>query len=419
MNETKFWRNINRQNTNGCMNWLKNKDPDGYGKLRWKGKQTLAHRLVWTLVHGQIPADLCCLHICDNPGCCNVKHLFLGTQADNIKDMVSKNRHYKGEAHHKAKLTENDVLDIRRLGEKGLLHREIARKFNITRPVVSYILRGYNWKHVGGKLQSPRCSFLTKEEVIQIYKLAKKGVSQANIARQFNRSSGTISLLLSGKRRKNLYKECYLKKEIYMLKSVYGIEYFVPLINRIPRQDIRILTKQFLSEAPAYFWSVSATLSGSYHPIHSRGPGGTCRHTYETVLIGEGLASTEGIRQKDSPLELSMIMSALLCHDVTKYGEADDYTTIDSRKAYAIHGNLCYARMIKFAEKNISQKDVQKQWFMIGEMVQTHMGAFGPIAPKTTLQKIVSYADMCASMNFLIHPALLKEAKIAKEKFGE
>ena len=204
-----------------------------------------------------------------------------------------------------------------------------------------------------------------------------------------------------------------------MPKPVYGVEYFVPLINRIPRQDIRILTKQFLSEAPAYFYFVAATLSGKYHPIHSRGPGGTCRHSYEVELIGEGLAHTEGITKKDYPLELSMIMSACLCHDVTKYGEADDYTTIDSRKAYAIHADLCYARMIRFAEKNIPQKDVQKQWFKIGELVQTHMGAFGTKPPDTILQRIVSYADMVASMNFLIHPALLKEAKMAKEKFGD
>lgn len=204
-----------------------------------------------------------------------------------------------------------------------------------------------------------------------------------------------------------------------MPKPVYNVDYFAPLINRIPRQDIRLLTKQFLSEAPTYFYYVAATLSGKHHPIHSRGPGGTCRHTYECVLIGEGLANSDGITKNKHPLELSQIMSALLCHDAVKYGEADDYTTIDSRKAYAIHADLCYARMIRFAEKNIPQKDVQRQWFEIGEMVQTHMGMWGVKPPETTLQRIVSHADMVASMNFLIHPALLKEAKMAKEEFGE
>lgn len=52
-----------------------------------------AHRVVWELINGPIPDELGCLHTCDNPLCCNPKHLFLGTQADNVADMVAKGRH--------------------------------------------------------------------------------------------------------------------------------------------------------------------------------------------------------------------------------------------------------------------------------------------------------------------------------------
>lgn len=56
------------------------------------GKVFREHRYVWTLTHGQIPAGLVVCHTCDNPRCVNVEHLFLGTQADNLRDMDAKGR---------------------------------------------------------------------------------------------------------------------------------------------------------------------------------------------------------------------------------------------------------------------------------------------------------------------------------------
>lgn len=61
---------------------------DGTRKLR------KTHRVAWELAYGPIPSGMAVLHRCDNPPCCNAEHLFLGTQGDNVRDMVAKNRHY-------------------------------------------------------------------------------------------------------------------------------------------------------------------------------------------------------------------------------------------------------------------------------------------------------------------------------------
>ena len=75
-----------------CWEWIGNKDKDGYGVFTHNRKVAKAHRVSWTIHNGDIPPDTSVLHTCDNPPCSNYQHLFLGTQLDNIKDMVKKGR---------------------------------------------------------------------------------------------------------------------------------------------------------------------------------------------------------------------------------------------------------------------------------------------------------------------------------------
>jgi hypothetical protein len=70
---------------------------DGYGVLSVDGNMQLAHRLVWVYTFGPIPPGMCVLHRCDNPPCCNPDDLFLGTQADNMRDMAAKGRHWESQ----------------------------------------------------------------------------------------------------------------------------------------------------------------------------------------------------------------------------------------------------------------------------------------------------------------------------------
>jgi hypothetical protein len=88
--DQKFW---DRLSPNGeCREWSGSRDPRGYGRVGWRGKVVLTHRLAWELAHGAIPSGLLVLHHCDNPPCCEPSHLFIGTQSDNIQDMLAKGR---------------------------------------------------------------------------------------------------------------------------------------------------------------------------------------------------------------------------------------------------------------------------------------------------------------------------------------
>lgn len=76
----------------GCIEWAHSRSKDGYGHLVYKNQKWLAHRLTWTLEVGPIPEGMNVLHHCDNPPCCLVDHLFLGTQGDNVRDAWLKRR---------------------------------------------------------------------------------------------------------------------------------------------------------------------------------------------------------------------------------------------------------------------------------------------------------------------------------------
>lgn len=77
---------------NGCLEWTGARATGGYGQVRLSGLNVLVHRYVWELANGPIPDGMCVCHACDNPPCCNVDHLFLGTKSDNNADMATKGR---------------------------------------------------------------------------------------------------------------------------------------------------------------------------------------------------------------------------------------------------------------------------------------------------------------------------------------
>jgi hypothetical protein len=115
------------------------------------GREHGAHRALWMLTNGPIPAGLFVLHRCDNPPCCNPDHLFLGTPADNMRDMSEKGRAKgarKGEGHHNAKLTADQVRHIRTLITSGLSVRKIASMLSVSHGAVGHIRKGTCWSHL-------------------------------------------------------------------------------------------------------------------------------------------------------------------------------------------------------------------------------------------------------------------------------
>lgn len=146
-----------------CWNWKASKDRKGYG-ICHSGTYDRAHRVMWKVMLGDIPAGLCVLHKCDNPSCVNPDHLFLGTNIDNVKDRQSKGRTARGERHRSvtrpetvprgeksgmAKLTEKDVIEIRnsyipfKVGAWRL-----GKRFGVTKQTVFEILKREIWAHV-------------------------------------------------------------------------------------------------------------------------------------------------------------------------------------------------------------------------------------------------------------------------------
>ena len=132
----------------------------GYGQAYYKGKHVRAHRMAWEEAHGPIPEGMQVLHKCDNKPCVNVDHLFLGTHDDNMKDKVAKGRQAQGEntspylrpetvrkgsAHHKALLTEEDVLNIRATDARLV---DLAGAYGVSISTISNIKVRKTWRHV-------------------------------------------------------------------------------------------------------------------------------------------------------------------------------------------------------------------------------------------------------------------------------
>lgn len=121
----------------------------GYSTIKIDGKTYQRHRTTWELFYGPIPEGMYICHHCDNKKCCNIKHLFLGTQQDNVDDYNSKGlRNVKGTRNSSAKITEEDVVEIRRLYSKGLTQANIGFMFGIRQGHISRIVRGENWSHL-------------------------------------------------------------------------------------------------------------------------------------------------------------------------------------------------------------------------------------------------------------------------------
>jgi len=142
-------RFVSPEPNSGCWLFDGSWNVDGYGRIRIEGKLVGAHRASYELHKGQIPPGMLVRHTCDNPPCCNPDHLLLGTKKDNAADMMKRGRRVGpiGADCHSAKLTHDDVREIRRRRASGEMYTEIAKDYPVAVPNVrKAALRG--WKSV-------------------------------------------------------------------------------------------------------------------------------------------------------------------------------------------------------------------------------------------------------------------------------
>lgn len=131
----------------GCWIWGAGRAGCGYGQFQFKGRQIGAHRASWILYRGEIPAGAFVLHKCDVRCCVNPDHLFLGSNKDNVKDMISKGRQVvlRGEKHGCASISEKQAREILADTRRNYL---LAAAFGLGTSQISKIKKGRQWKHL-------------------------------------------------------------------------------------------------------------------------------------------------------------------------------------------------------------------------------------------------------------------------------
>ncbi len=144
----RFRRFVRKDDTTGCWNWTGAKTGHGYGCFGVWPKNHRAHRWIFTQTFGSIPKGQVVCHRCDNRLCVNPDHLFLGTQAENLRDMLRKGRQVAGEKSHlyKGVMTDEMAATIRLLRSRGHRNCDIARQFDISPGYCSEVARGIHWK---------------------------------------------------------------------------------------------------------------------------------------------------------------------------------------------------------------------------------------------------------------------------------
>lgn len=140
MSLNRFWQKVNIGSEDSCWEWKAAKTDRGYGSFWLNGSNHRAHRISYILAYGKFDINLCVCHKCDNPGCVNPNHLFLGTESDNNKDRAN-----KGRSVGKRKINEQQVKEIRQSNEH---YKVLMKKYGLGKSMIYYIKSGEYWKRV-------------------------------------------------------------------------------------------------------------------------------------------------------------------------------------------------------------------------------------------------------------------------------
>lgn len=186
----RFWKKVHK--TSSCWLWTGSVDKGGYGRI-WSiqsNTRLRTHRYSWELHNGPIPEGAQVLHNCpdgDNPACVNPNHLFLGSNNDNVADMMKKGRHGSGAI----PLTKEQVAAVRQLRSTGMTSKQISERLSIrewhARKYMADVPRyGADFLQRGIALRKAR---MTMREVAEELDISKETLTklfrEAGIAREY------------------------------------------------------------------------------------------------------------------------------------------------------------------------------------------------------------------------------------------
>lgn len=142
--EVRLWRRVKRGKRSACWEWRGSWATNGYGRMRVGSKIMSVHRVAWEVTNGPVPDGLFVCHKCDNKLCCNPRHLFIGTAADNNadRDRKGRTRAPKGENHPHSKLTLAQVRVIKERIKAGESSALLAYQYAVTRNAINQIKWG-------------------------------------------------------------------------------------------------------------------------------------------------------------------------------------------------------------------------------------------------------------------------------------
>lgn len=206
--EERFWSKVDIRSADECWEWQGGLTASGYGNFSVGGKnnpeyrQWPAHRYSWFITNGELPDSVVVCHRCDNRRCVNPNHLFLGKQAANMRDKVSKGRQAKGSSHGASKVSEADIQVMVETYNGGKSQYNIAEMFGISQATVSHILRRELWRHVDVERAELRpgsgSTKLTWGDVNSIREAADSGASTSTLANKYGVTARHIRKIVSG-----------------------------------------------------------------------------------------------------------------------------------------------------------------------------------------------------------------------------
>jgi hypothetical protein len=145
LNVARFWSKVDVGCEDACWEWSGYRDALGYGQVKIDGQSRKSHRIAVVAMGVSIASEDVIMHTCDNPSCCNPKHLVVGTHAANVADRVAKRRSARGARNGRSLLTEEQVREIKK-DDRRLV--DVAKDYGVSPSTISLIRRGKNWAHI-------------------------------------------------------------------------------------------------------------------------------------------------------------------------------------------------------------------------------------------------------------------------------